>query len=181
MHWAVYKSVWFKLGMLIGTTELYILILIFVTLSLTRITVRCKSKIVCAIYLSKFLMDLDGICYAVEICLSDEPHTHFYCERSIFKRENPTGKKKKTTWLAFEHVHSNLVWWEIPSHCTAWYHLGYTDLHFHSISQLQERNPKFDSFSLRSISRFSMSVNKPTGHGWNLVCCHDLLACSRSC
>ena len=55
---------------MIDTTELYILILNYVTLTVIQGHEDAREENCCANYLPKLSMDLDGIWLAVEICWS---------------------------------------------------------------------------------------------------------------
>ena len=63
--------------MMIDTIELYILILVEVTLSLIGGHKAQESKTFCVNYFTKFHMNLDVIWCAVEDYWWVEPHTHF--------------------------------------------------------------------------------------------------------
>ena len=63
MHSDIYKSIWVRLDVMIDTIELYMLILVVVTL--TSIQGRRNT------------VDLDGSWCTVETFWYDEPHTHF--------------------------------------------------------------------------------------------------------
>ena len=61
-----------------------------------------ESKNFCTNYLTKFSIDLNGMCFTVETCWCDEPQS-FYLVHSIFKVENPiyvisSKKQKQKTW-----------------------------------------------------------------------------------
>ena len=61
MHFDVYKLIWFKDGLMIDTTDLYISIVVLVTLTL--IQGHCnerKQKLLQRLFF-KVLMDVDGI------------------------------------------------------------------------------------------------------------------------
>ena len=67
MHSDVYKSIWFKLDMMMDIIELYILLQILLTL--IQRSQECKKVKMFAPFISKFLIHLDGIWHTVEISL----------------------------------------------------------------------------------------------------------------
>ena len=72
IHSDIYEPIGFQLGVMIDTTELYVLILVCVTLTRPwfKIMGMQESKNYCAKYLPKLAIDEDGIGHAVETCLS---------------------------------------------------------------------------------------------------------------
>ena len=61
---------------MIDVSVLYIMILVQLTLTLIQ-GHRSARKKNCANYLTKFLINLDGILFSVETCRCYEPHTYF--------------------------------------------------------------------------------------------------------
>ena len=57
-------------------TELYILILVNVTMAKNQGDRNARKQHILCRFSEKFAMDLDGIWYVVETCLSDESQTH---------------------------------------------------------------------------------------------------------
>ena len=53
VHLDIYEPIWFKLGMVIDSAILYILILVPVKLTLLKVTGMQESKNLCASYLPK--------------------------------------------------------------------------------------------------------------------------------
>ena len=62
---------------MIDTTELYILIVVEVALTWIKSHRDVWKENFCANYLTKFIMILNRIPYAIDTCWSDELHTHF--------------------------------------------------------------------------------------------------------
>ena len=71
---------------LIDTTELYILILVYVILTLNQALGIQESKNFCASYLPKLQMDLDGKLHAVETCWFGESYIHLIYSKEIYLR-----------------------------------------------------------------------------------------------
>ena len=69
---------------MVGTVELYILILVLVALTLILGHRGVKRQSFHASYFTKFIIDTDGIRDAFMTCLSDELHACFFLIRSIF-------------------------------------------------------------------------------------------------
>ena len=80
MHLGFHEPVWFKLNKMIDTarcTDRYILILVFLTVTLIQGHRDSRRENFSANYLPKLSVDLDGIWHAVEACWSDKSHTQF--------------------------------------------------------------------------------------------------------
>ena len=77
MHSDVYESIWSKLGMMIDTIVLYILVLVLLFLTLIQGHRTARKQNLCVSYLRKFVNNLNGIWYTVETCWYDEPYIHF--------------------------------------------------------------------------------------------------------
>ena len=90
-HSSVYEPVWFKLALMIGTIELFIIVVLSVSLTLTLLQslrdVRQKKQ---KKYLTKFSVALDEIWYTAESCWFDEPPVRFasFDQYSQEKTEN---------------------------------------------------------------------------------------------
>ena len=84
-----------KLGVVIDMTELSILILVYVTLSLIQSHKHTRKKNFCAKCLTKFTVNLDGIWSSFGTCLSYDFHLSFYLVQSVVKGKN-------AAWLIFE-------------------------------------------------------------------------------
>ena len=86
MHSDVYESIWFKLSVridLLHCTFWYWSNCPWPWFKVTRVP---ESQNCCTHYLTKFLIDLNGIWYAIETCCSDAPHSYsFYLTHSIFQ------------------------------------------------------------------------------------------------
>ena len=86
MHSDVYESIWFKLGMMIDTVVLYILILVKLTWPWFKVTGMLESKIFCANYLTKCSVDLNWIWKCWDLC-DESPHfilsTQYSRERTL--------------------------------------------------------------------------------------------------
>ena len=68
----IYEPIWSKLGTMIDTTKLYILILVEGAMVLIQGHKGARKQRLCANCLTKFSTDLDGIGYVVETSCSDE-------------------------------------------------------------------------------------------------------------
>ena len=74
MHSDIYELIWFELCMMIETAKLYILILVYVTLTLIQGYRDARKDRLYSNCLPKSLMGL--VWNAVETCKSDESHVH---------------------------------------------------------------------------------------------------------
>ena len=101
MHSDTYELIWLKLDLIIDTTELYILILVFWTLTLIQGHGDARKQKVLSNYFLKLSVDVIGIWHAVETCWFDEFHTNFMWPNQYQGREsNLGGFLPKTAMLA---------------------------------------------------------------------------------
>ena len=77
MHSYVLESIGFKLDMIIDATVSYILILVYLTLTLIEVIGVQESKNFYTSFLAKCSMDLNRIVNAVEICWYNQSPVHF--------------------------------------------------------------------------------------------------------
>ena len=87
VHIIIYELIWFKLGMIVDSIELYILILVSVTLTLIQGHSDAWSKTFYTSYITKFSTDLDGIWYTFETCCSVKLHAYLILLINIQMRE----------------------------------------------------------------------------------------------
>ena len=66
MHLDVYEWIWFKIGMIIDTSILCVLILVLLSWPSFEVTGVWESKNFCANYLTKFSFGLNGMWYTIE-------------------------------------------------------------------------------------------------------------------
>ena len=96
-HLDKYQWIWFKLGMIIETIEVYIFISVCVTFDQDSRSGGKQRFIICQLssYPPKFSMDLDGIWNDGETYWSDERHLHLVLSDSHARERIPlTGFHK---------------------------------------------------------------------------------------
>ena len=82
VHLTGYKLIWFKLGVMIGTTDTSL-----ADLDLGSGHIDARKQIPLRQIPHKVQNGLDGICSAVETCLFDELHTHFISSYQVSREK----------------------------------------------------------------------------------------------
>ena len=172
----VYEWIWLQLGVMIDTVVLYMLILVWLTLTLIQYHRGViKQKFLHQLISQSFqLIWMEGgllmkLVYVMKLLLT-------YFAHSIFSGENGTNVllffKTKYCWLVYRHLLTDFfeTWHGDRDYEALHRDINLDDLDLHSRSQLYEKFKILVSIFLE-IYQFR----------WNSACCHNLLVCWSSC
>ena len=151
---------------MLDTTEMYILILAYLTMTRIQDLREAKRQKFCTNY-QTFSMDMDGIWYAVETCCSNEPLTHLISSDQYSR--DFLGLHLDVNQLTSFKLNMNIDTTKLYILIHVWITWTYVQGH---------RYMRKQNGGGRGVGLQSLSHKFPSGVGVDLMCCYDLMVCS---